>query len=146
MRKEVILAIAGGVILGLLVMGGLWWTSRTTSEKNLAVPSSAPIENQSPTLALLTPVLSLPLKIESPEDESISGEEKVVLKGETAPGSVVVVIYPEGENIVEADGEGKFETEILLVGGVNEIKVTAYDKDGSKAEANLTLIYSTAKI
>ena len=59
---------------------------------------------------------------------------------------MVVVIYPEGENIVEADEEGNFETEITLVGGANEIKITAYDEEGNQAEKNLTLIYSTAKI
>ncbi len=146
MRKEVILAIIGGVILGLLVIGGLWWTDRTTSEENLVAPSPTSTENQSPALVRLTPTPPFPLKIESPDNESIIGEEKVVLKGETAPGSVVVVIYPDGENIVEADEEGKFETEILLVGGANEVKVNAYNKDGNQTEANLTLIYSTAKI
>jgi hypothetical protein len=86
------------------------------------------------------------LEIINPENESIIGEEKITLEGKTAPGSVVVVIYPEGENIVEADEEGSFETEIVLVGGANEIKINAYDEEGNQAEKNLTLIYSTAKI
>ena len=143
MRKEVILAIVGGVVLGLLVIGGLWWTNKTTTEENPIVPSPTPLITQAPTL---TPAVLLPLEIINPENESIIGEEKITLEGKTAPGSVVVVIYPEGENIVEADEEGSFETEIVLVGGANEIKITAYDEEGNQAEKNLTLIYSTAKI
>lgn len=143
MRKEVILAIVGGVALGLLVIGGLWWTNKTTTEENPIVPSPTPLITQAPTL---TPALSLPLEIINPENESIIEEEEITLEGKTIPGSVVVVIYPEGENIVEADEEGNFETEITLVGGANEIKITAYDEEGNQAEKNLTLIYSTAKI
>ena len=143
MRKEVILAIVGGVALGLLVIGGLWWTNKTTTEENPIVPSPTPLITQAPTL---TPALSLPLEIINPENESIIEEEKITLEGKTAPESVVVVIYPEGENIVEADEEGNFETEITLVGGANEIKVTAYDEEGNQAEKSLTLVYSTAKI
>jgi len=142
MRKEVILAIVGGVVLGLLVIGGLWWTNRATTEENLNI-TPTPVLEQPPTL---TSAPSLSLEIISPEDESIIEEEKITLEGETAPESVVVVIYPEGENIVEADEEGNFETEITLVGGANEIKITAYDEEGNQAEKNLTLIYSTAKI
>jgi len=143
MRKEVILAIVGGVALGLLVIGGLWWTNKTATEENPIVPSPTPLITQAPTL---TPALSLPLEIINPENESIIEEEEITLEGKTMPGSVVVVIYPEGENIVEADEEGNFETEITLVGGANEIKITAYDEEGNQAEKNLTLIYSTAKI
>ena len=143
MRKEVILAIVGGVALGLLVIGGLWWTNKTATEENPIVPSPTPLITQAPTL---TPALSLPLEIINPENESIIEEEEITLEGKTMPGSVVVVIYPEGENIVEADKEGNFETEITLVGGANEIKITAYDEEGNQAEKNLTLIYSTAKI
>ena len=143
MRKEVILAIVGGAVLGLLVIGGLWWTNKTTTEENPIVPSPTPLITQAPTL---TPAVLLPLEIINPENESIIGEEKITLEGKTAPGSVVVVIYPEGENIVEADEEGNFETEITLVGGANEIKITAYDEEGNQAEKNLTLVYSTAKI
>lgn len=143
MRKEVILAIVGGVALGLLVIGGLWWTNKTTTEENPIIPSPTPLITQAPTL---TPALSLPLEIINPENESIIEEEEITLEGKTIPGSVVVVIYSEGENIVEADEEGNFETEITLVGGANEIKITAYDEEGNQAEKNLTLIYSTAKI
>ena len=143
MRKEVILAIVGGVALGLLVIGGLWWTNKTTTEENPIVPSPTPLITQAPTLM---PALLLPLEIINPENESIIEEEEITLEGKTIPGSVVVVIYPEGENIVEADEEGNFETEITLVGGANEIKITAYDEEGNQAEKNLTLIYSTAKI
>jgi hypothetical protein len=59
----------------------------------------------------------------------------------------VVIIFPEGETISEADEDGLFSTEISLKGGVNEINVFAYDLEtDSEVEQTLTVVYSTAEI
>ena len=60
--------------------------------------------------------------------------------------AIVSVIYQEGEEITEADEEGKFEVEISLVGGTNEIQISAYDDQSNEAGKILNIIYSTAKI
>jgi len=144
MRKEVIIAIVLGFVLGLLITGGIWWTTKSspTDVSNQSSDISL-TPSPSPTEFLSKEIL---LKINEPDNESIIETASVKLKGETLPQAVVVIIYPEGENIVEADNEGNFESTVALKGGANEIKIIVYDEGGSKKEEILTLVYSTAEI
>ncbi|PIS14992.1 hypothetical protein COT63_02355 [Candidatus Shapirobacteria bacterium CG09_land_8_20_14_0_10_38_17] len=142
MRREVAIAIVLGFVLGLLITGGIWWTTKS-SKIDTANQSSEVSSAPSPTEFLLK---EIPLKISEPEDESIVDTASVKLKGETLPQAVIVLIYPEGESIVEADDKGNFESTIILRGGANEVKVTVYDEEGNNKEEIITLVYSTAEI
>jgi len=144
MRKEVVIAIVLGFTLGLLITGGIWWTTKS-SQTNVSDRSSDISLTPSPSP---TEFLSkeIPLEISEPKNESIVETVSVKLKGKTSPQAVVVIIYPEGESIVEADDKGDFESTVTLKGGANEIKVTVYDEKGSKREEIITLVYSTAEI
>jgi len=144
MRKEVVIAIVLGFVLGLLITGGIWWTTKS-SQTNVPDQSSevSPTSSPSPTEFLSK---EIPLEINEPENESIIETASVKLKGKTLSHAVVVIIYPEGESIVEADDEGDFESMVTLKGGANEIRVTVYDGEGNKKEDTITLVYSTAKI
>ena len=142
MRREVVIAIVLGFVLGLLITGGIWWTTKSP-QTDISDQSSDVSLTPSPTEFLSK---EIPLKISEPKNESIVETASVKLKGETLPRAVVVIIYPEGESIVEADNEGDFEGTVTLKGGANEIKVTVYDEKGSKREEIITLVYSTAEI
>jgi hypothetical protein len=140
MRKEVIIAILIGFGLGLVITFGIWTANRALQEApGEETSTTAPVEETTPTSAFS-------LTINQPEDNSISAEEEITLSGSTRPGGVVVVLYEEGEKILEANEEGEFETEITLVGGSNEIKVSAYDNEGNEVGQTLTIVYSTAEI
>ena len=52
----------------------------------------------------------------------------------------------EAEVIVYADTTGKFSTPVTLVGGANDITITAITPEGLTATTTLILIYSTATI
>lgn len=139
MKKEVVIAIIIGFGLGLVITFGIWTANRALRE--------APPEKAAPTPAEeVTPTPSFSLTINQPEDGSISSEEKITVSGTTAPEAAVVILYQEGEKILEADKDGNFETEITLAGGANEIKVSAYDSEGNEASQTLTIVYSTAEI
>jgi len=144
MRKEVVIAIILGFVLGLLITGGIWWTTKS-SQSDVPDQSSDVSLTPSPSP---TEFLSkeIPLEISEPKSDIIVETESLKLKGETLPQAVVVIIYPEGESIVEADDEGNFESTVILKGGANEIRVTVYDEKGNKREEIITLVYSTAKI
>lgn len=142
MRKEVLIAIIIGFALGLVITFGIWTANKALKET--APKKEAPeefVEEQIP-----TPTPTQLLVITSPEDNSISNKEKIEVSGKTFPQAVVVVLYEEGEKIIETDEEGNFNTEIALVGGANEITVTAYDKDGNEVSKSLTVVYSTAEL
>ncbi len=140
MRKEVIIAILIGFGLGLVITFGIWTANRALQEApSEETTNTTPVEETTPTNAFS-------LIVNEPEDNSISAEEKITLSGSTRPGGVVVVLYEEGEKILEANEEGEFKTEITLVGGSNEIKVSAYDNEGNEVSQTLTVVYSTAEI
>ncbi len=139
MRKEVIIAIIIGFGLVLDITFGIWTANRALQETPTEEPAPTPVVEVSP-----TPAFSL--TINEPENNSISSEEKIILSGSNAAGAIIVILYEEGEKILEVDEEGNFETEITLVGGANEIKVSAYDSEGNETSQTLTVVYSTAEI
>lgn len=149
MRKENLLAIIIGILLGLLLTFAIWNIKKITpqlgpktqqepqiSQEN---PSPSPFtekkESQEPLLTILTP-----------EENEIFNKEKIQITGKTLPSATVVILYEEGEKIVEADEEGNFSTEITLVGGNNEITVSTYDENGNEASKTLNVVYTTAEI
>lgn len=152
MRKEVILAIIFGFLLGLLIVGGIWWTNKKTSNltsevENLSQSQSDSQEETSSPIADQTETdQAIFLDIDFPEEGEIVDQDEIRVVGKTAPGAVVVLIYSEGETIATANDQGDFEATVLLVGGANEIGVTAYDQQGNQAETVLTVVYSTAKL
>jgi hypothetical protein len=155
MRKEITLAIVFGSILGLLIVGGIWWSNKTGPE---TAPKSQDLVQQQDSTPSASENGSLSgadqanaestifIDIDFPDEGAIVDQDEVKVSGQTSPEAVVVLIYPEGETIVTADDQGSFEATALLVGGANEIKVTAYDRQGNRAEALLTVVYSTAKL
>ncbi len=142
MKKEVLIAIIIGFGLGLVITFGIW-----TANKNMKNP--APIETPTPVpeeTPIPTPLPEFSLKVNSPENNSVSDQGQIEVSGLTAPGAVVVLLYQEGEKILETDPQGQFAAEIALAEGANEIKVSAYDQEGHEASKTLSIVYSTAKI
>jgi len=143
MRKEVLVAITIGFILGLVITFGIWTGNKTLREtiSKKEVPSPQVTEEKLP-----TPTPQNLLVITSPEDNSLSNKEKISVSGKTLGGATVVVLYEEGEKIIEADEQGNFDTEITLVGGANEITIYTYDENGNEVSKTLNVVYSTAEI
>jgi len=142
MRKEVFIAITIGFALGLVITFGIWTASKALKE-------TAPKKEVPPQITeeqLPTPTPQALLVITSPEDNSISNKEKIEVSGKTSAGTTVVVLYEEGEKIIEANSEGNFTTEITLIEGSNEITVSAYNKEGNEVSKTLSVVYSTAEL
>ncbi len=144
MKKEILIAILIGFILGLIITFGIW-TANKSLKTTLQEAKPAP-EETGVSVVKEDQEEKLLLKISDPENNSISDKEKITILGETFPLAIVSVIYQEGEEITEADEEGKFEVEISLVGGANEIQISVYDDQSNEASKILNIIYSTAKI
>lgn len=141
MRKEVIIAIVLGFALGLVITFGIWNANKALKEKE-----QPPVTEQVTGAPQSTPtVSSFSLAILAPEDESVQNEEKIAVVGTTEAGANVVVISQTGETIVEADNSGKFETEITLESGTNEINITATNEKGEEATKTIYLVYSATE-
>ncbi len=146
MKKEIGIAIIIGFILGLIITFGIW-----TANKSLKENASTQKEENTQNVALNqekspTTEEKMTLKILSPEDNALVNTEKVKITGKTLPNINVVILGEESENILQTDQQGQFTQEIILVGGTNEIKISAFDNDGAQTDANLNLVYSKSEI
>lgn len=145
MRKEVLIAIIIGFGLGLVITFGIWRANKSLKE---TVTSKQEIsEEKAEEIITPTPVKETTgFSLTSPENNSISNKDKIAVTGKSTPEAVIVVLYQEGEKILETDKEGNFSTEITLVAGSNEIKVSSFGKDGSESTQTLYVVYSSAEI
>ena len=144
MKKELGMAILIGIVLGFTITGLIWAKKKGKfnfqTQENVKIGESEP----TPIPSLAEPAIFL--KIKEPENETAKKKEALTLKGETLPSATIVIIWEEGEDILLADEKGLFETEVTLVGGENEIEISAYDGEGNNASQVLTITYSTAEI
>jgi len=137
MKKEFVWAIIVGFGLGLIITWGVW-----TAKRGLKTTPSLKTQNLSPT-PTSAPIT---LKIDQPEDESIIKTDQTVVAGKTDPDAILAILTEEGEIIIKADNEGKFETEVSLVEGANEINIIAFDDEGNQASQSMTVVYSNAEL
>lgn len=138
MKKELVWAIITGFGLGLIITWGIW------SAKKAVQPEKPVIVEESVTPTPVPPAISL--IINQPQEESIIDKDKTILSGTTDPKAILAILTEKSELILEADEKGKFETEIDLVEGANEITVFAFDEEGDEASRSMTIVYSTAEL
>ncbi len=126
------MAIGAGIFLGLIVAFGVWQANKALtpkkSEQVAAVPSPTP---------------AFGVTIANPADYAVLGESQAAISGVTRPGYWTVVSADETDEVIQANPEGGIVTELGLSGGVNEIKVFAFDEKGSGIEKNLLVAYSS---
>ncbi|MEK9200404.1 MAG: hypothetical protein AAB909_00350 [Patescibacteria group bacterium] len=149
MKKEFFAAIIIGFVLGLIITLGIWTANKSLKNlpKNGANPTptiTSPEVTPAPTSQ---PTTNGPqLTITSPEDDFLSAENSVTISGTTVGSAVVSITHETGETLLQADANGKFEAEISLESGYNQITVTAIDSKGQSTQKQLLVTYTTAKI
>lgn len=144
MRKEVIIAIILGSVLGIAVAFGIWRANQTLKPQKQIKgieATSSPVSTTQPENKTNTETAEL--LITSPENNIVVNEDSVKVEGTTQPKATIVIISNTGEVILEAKQDGSFEQNVKLEGGANEIKVVAYDKNGRRTEKIITVVYST---
>lgn len=141
MRKEVILAIIIGVILGGIVLYGLKIANQTVVvQKTEEEPTPIAIT------ITPTPTPTETLTFDSPADHSVSFTSTITLVGHTTPQTSVAITSESEDEIIESDNIGNFSTEITLIGGENIITATIPLQDGTVYTKSLTVIYTSTTI
>jgi len=142
MKKEVVLAIITGFVIGLLITFGIY-TARTSLEKNQspdATASAQPTGN-------LQPSSPTGLTVIKPLNYTLVDTDEIQVQGTTFPNATITLITTVENSIVTADDDGDFTIQLELEGGLNQIQITAYDKTASdSAQTQLNIVYSTAEI
>jgi len=132
MRKEVIFAILAGAALGLIIAFGIWRAN--TAIRPLLTPSP---------VASVEPVSTVDLSIAKPDNQAVITTSTVTVEGITLPDSFVAVSGESKDYVIKSDSKGSFSLKVDLIGGLNEVKVFTFDKDGSSKQKKLLLVYSS---
>jgi hypothetical protein len=141
MRKEVILAIIIGIILGAIVLYGLKIANQTVVSQK---PEATTI---TPTLTLTpTPTPVDTITIDFPIDHSVSSTAAATLSGHTKPLVPIAIITETTDTITQSDNAGNFSLPITLVGGENVLTASIVLQDGSTSSKSITVIYTTTVI
>lgn len=140
MRKEVIVAIILGFIVGITIAFGVYNANQSLKKAKIAPSPSTSDEVISSSKPKTTLVIS------EPEDNIVLKNNEATISGQTAPQAVVAIMTEEDNELVIADNEGVFTSNINLISGANEIKVISIDSSGNKEEKSINVVYSTQKI
>lgn len=132
MRKEVLFAILAGATLGLIIAFGVYRANIALSPKNPGQSEATP-----------TPRPEFAIALAGPSDLDVFSENTATLSGVTKANVFVAVSSEEEDYLTRADTKGSFEIEVGLIGGVNQIVITAFDEKGSEVTQKLLLVYSS---
>lgn len=134
MKKEILLAIVGGCLLGLVIGFGLWRLNIAFSKsKEAQKTNSIELKQNGDFLIELAKI----------SDNDVFYENPVVFSGITKPNSKIIISSESKDYFSQSDNKGSFEKEIELGSGVNQIILTAFDLEGKKVEKKILLIYSS---
>jgi len=136
MRKEPIIAIILGSLIGLGMAFFVWQTTKKQPSQTFPEPTSQS-QKDSPTV-----VSSDGISIVEPLSLGVYTETSITVSGITQPNAYVAVASTEDISFVRSDDQGDFITEITVEGGYNTIHVWGF-KDDSFAQADINVVYSS---
>ncbi len=138
MRKEIILAIVAGTLVGLVVAVGLW---RTNSVKKTNPQDQNSLVDQAVQNFSNTSLQDVELAITSHQSNSVVTESTINLEG-VASADSWIAISAKDNLLIQPQSNGVFSTDVELSPGLNQILVTAFTQDGNeKEEERLVLVY-----
>ena len=139
MRKEVILAVIIGIILGGVILYGINLANNSSSLKSTTDKTTTDTE-VSPTPAIKTNDITFI----TPQDHAVVTDTQVNLKGTTKPNANIAIITESDDILTVADANGNFSSPINLIGGENTISVTSVDDKQASTSASISVIYTAA--
>ncbi|HUV71895.1 MAG TPA: hypothetical protein VMW25_02710 [Clostridia bacterium] len=116
---------------------GFWYLSKAKTSVTPPPASGVRISKEG------TEKPSFDLVIESPKEEAVVVDNKVLVKGKTAVGAVVAVYSDSDEIALETDENGVFEGEVGLLEGINTLTVSAFGANGEEKTVVLDIVYDT---
>lgn len=147
--KELIVAMVLGFLVGLIVTYGIWKANQAIKQKENSI-SPIPTDSVKKDLGLEEPAATNQnddkLIVAQPDPYTLSNQVALTVSGLTMPNSSVLIFGEKDWELVLANDQGQFATQIQLIKGVNFIKVTAVSDNGHQLDAERTVVYSTTEI
>jgi hypothetical protein len=140
MRKEVILAVIIGVLLGGVILYGI---NLANNSSKLNPDNNETEENNSKATPTPSKKLDNQVTIIIPQDNSVVTESSITLKGSAKANANIAIISESDDLIITADNNGNFSSDVNLISGENTIAVTAVDDKQATSSASITVIRTT---
>jgi hypothetical protein len=135
MQKEVLLAIVFGSLLGLVIAFGVWKVNIAMKQDNTVSPAAQEEQKDNPIVTHLT--------IAKPDDKHVTSNNIVLVSGVAIPNAYVIVSGEETDYFTKTTSTGEFEVEVLLIGGINQLRIFSLNPEGATETKDLLVVYST---
>ncbi len=133
MRKEILFAVVLGGALGLVIAYGIWRANSSLRSKDTSQASPSPTSFFE----------DFKIVLAKPDNQAVLTDTPIVVSGITKANAYVIISAEETDEITNASSSGAFSASADLTGGANQIKLFAFDVDGSEADVKTTVIYSS---
>lgn len=137
MRKEVILAVIIGVLLGGVILYGIN-LANTSSKANSQDPQTE--EKRGKTTPTPSKKTDSQISVTFPLNNSVVTEAQLSLKGSTKPNSNIAIITESDDILTVSDNVGNFASIINLISGENAINITLVDDKLATSSATIYVI------
>jgi hypothetical protein len=141
MKKEVLIAIVLGIVVGLLITFGIY-TANTALQRK----SQKQQEQTTTQRGTDTNTQAGKIAVFSPEDNSIVATDTIQFSGTTTPNSSMVVFVNDEPYVTSSDATGNFAVELELEAGSNVITTIATDPNGIQEQEKRVVVFSTANL
>lgn len=135
MRKELIWAAIIGISFGLVIAFGAWRVRSSVTPKSdltVATPSPAPAPGQ------------LRIAINKPNNLDVVTEVPTNVTGITNPLTWVVVSTDSEDYLTQSQNDGSFSIDVDLSPGLNHIKASSVNAQGSSVSQDILTVYSSS--
>ncbi len=134
MKKEIIIAIIVGILLGLVITYGIY-ISKNTQENNQQTSVSETVLGSDD-----LEINQNQLAIHQPLDGTVVEEAVISVTGTSLANNFIVVFVGDEEIITHADESGNFSTEVKLNSGGNILTIFAIDEQGQESKVDRVVI------
>jgi len=138
MNKEKIIISISAIVVGTILAIIALYFYQSTKKVDPSSIKSISIEKPSP-----TPTSGLFLTITSPNDEIVTNERILEIKGKTTKDVKILVVTPTDEQAAIPTNDGNFSTDITLGPDTNIIEIIAVSPNGESVKVNRVVSYTT---
>ncbi len=143
MRKEGIVAIVFGIILGLIIAFGIYRVNSTIKNNITSVENAKMPEEPDSTSNTSSANNAGSLTLLKPEDKKVFGSDIIQISGVTHAESYIVTTGGTYDNVVKPSADGSFSFEYNLEPANNYIEVTAVTLENTRTSKKLEIVYSS---
>lgn len=138
MKKEVLVAILVGFIIGLIITFGIYQAQKMYLDpQTISETLTPPQETSNPD----DQVNAHELRIVSPQDNEIMDSKTISITGFTTPLSYVTVVSDFSEASTQASNAGSFTVDIELDELANVLTLTSITETGQITQESITITY-----